>query len=1228
MSTSISFVKVSWSAKVLGVSHSGSKLYRASNSTGYTTVPWSTSSDYHVLVYGAGASTDGAVWAWPASSTTKWSDMIGKTVMVSSPNGASYSVANPGGSISSASGVQYSHTIRSADTSKGTASGSSSVIFVDNSYYSGSDVTVTARPKDGHVFTGWSGDTSDSGVTISNNTCTISKNAAADITVTANFVRVCTVMFVNGYDGTVLKTESVQSGGSATPPSDPSRTGYAFAGWSGTYANVTSDQTVTATWTANTYTVTLDRQGGSSGTTSVTATYGSSMPEMTRPQRVGYTFGGYYTTKVPSQGVQYYTSSGASARAWNLAQDKTLYAYWTANTYTVNLDQQSGSGGTTSVTATYGQALPAPINLPTRANYTFGGYYTGVNGSGTQFYAANGYTWSTRLWTTAANSTLYARWTAKSYAVTFDKQGGSGGTNSVSATYNETMTAVTPPTRVGYTFGGYYSAKNGGGKQYYTASGTSSVASDITYNITLYAKWTAKSYKLVIDADGGTYRGESSYTYPDDDPGGNKLTTGSPDLSLLFVPVRSGHVFNGFYTTRGAGGEMVYDADGRAVAGTYWTAPYVTYQNRGNFKGIANASATSLNVYARWTELMYVRVRNGVYGDAAEIDSSVASVSYSPDSSYTKDAHKAFVNYTDVTVTVSPATGWIITGYDIRDKNGNSRGGGTGSSGPVQISLASISYDAEVYVQFARAKYAVVFDVDTPSKRGHDDDDTQWAGTIAATKPASGGGTAGVTSGDEVEHGTEVTFAATPATGYTFGGWFNGSTRVSTDMSYTVGITSAISLVARFSCTATFQLSCAEGTSAQVKVNGYKRIPTDDAEPLYEWTRPTYLGERVLCQVVPSEGYFDSWYSVVGSAETRISDMQAEAYHVFADHETIRAKVVSSVTRSLTVYAVLKDGSTYEGLTFPEGHDDFVSVDQIDADEVQSGASLLSTTPAYETGSSKPFSRNETCWVRATATTPMSYVSGGVNLTAYFLGWARSFGGANPIVSGEISYDMLLNDSGMKLYAVYQSDARNVDVTVAYATGSGTSMGRIAIVGGTQTSSPYTRNAMQGATLTLVAAAMAGYRFVGWYRRADAAGDAFSKLANLVITVEAESTYYACFVQDNDKIFEWEGGTENKVMEWRSKTYALAKPENPSAVRVDSLGYKDGSVLEVKVEMFSSPYDAPESPVASSSLANVRSQTVRRLPQRRPERYMQVAVENNEEVDALFVGTSTGGLAV
>jgi uncharacterized repeat protein (TIGR02543 family) len=90
-----------------------------------------------------------------------------------------------------------------------------------------------------------------------------------------------------------------------------------------------------------TYTVTLNKQNGTGGTSSVTATYGQAMPIATAPTRTGYTFDGYYIGTNGS-GTQYYTASMASARDWNLTSNTTLYAKWTANTNGIEEVQAAG----------------------------------------------------------------------------------------------------------------------------------------------------------------------------------------------------------------------------------------------------------------------------------------------------------------------------------------------------------------------------------------------------------------------------------------------------------------------------------------------------------------------------------------------------------------------------------------------------------------------------------------------------------------------------------------------------------------------------------------------------------------------------------------------------------------------------------------------------------------------------------------------------------------------
>ena len=213
--------------------------------------------------------------------------------------------------------------------------------------------------------------------------------------------------------------------------SKPTKTGYTFLGYFDDPTNgkiyydangnrdnrhwdKTADGTLYAHWQVAESTVTLNQNGGSGGTSSVTAKYGQNMPSATMPTREGYTFQGYYDAS--SGGTQYYTETGASKRTWNKTGPQTLYARWTANSYTVTLDRNGGTGGSGSVSATYGRNMPTPIVLPTCEGYVFQGYYDAQTG-GTQYYNANGT--SARTWNKTEDTTLYARWKEKA-AVTTD----------------------------------------------------------------------------------------------------------------------------------------------------------------------------------------------------------------------------------------------------------------------------------------------------------------------------------------------------------------------------------------------------------------------------------------------------------------------------------------------------------------------------------------------------------------------------------------------------------------------------------------------------------------------------------------------------------------------------------------------------------------------------------------------------------------------------------------
>ena len=357
-------------------------------------------------------------------------------------------------------------------------------------------------------------------------------------------------------------------------------TAYRLNGNKDLTANITVD--VYPKWIASTYTVTLNKNGGTGGTDSVTATYNSAMPGATMPTRTGYTFNGYYDAT--SGGTQYYTAAGASTRAWNKTSNTTLYAQWTERTATLtyhnsglsnstvpaavvmkyttatNLTAGTAPSGYTfvgwatseanakagTVTYTGTQAYKAANVVPTAATiyavwrgvvtysanghgtapaaqymyytsapkaaaaisatgYTFNGWNTKSDGTGTNYTAGSSTLKNTNEY--KANYNLYAKWAANTYTITFDRNGGSGGTASTTATYDAAMPSITAPTRAGYVFQGYYDATSSG-TQYYTSSGTSVRAWNKTAATTLYAHWVATSaftvgdYKFTVTATG------------------------------------------------------------------------------------------------------------------------------------------------------------------------------------------------------------------------------------------------------------------------------------------------------------------------------------------------------------------------------------------------------------------------------------------------------------------------------------------------------------------------------------------------------------------------------------------------------------------------------------------------------------------------------------------------------------------------------------------------------
>ena len=243
--------------------------------------------------------------------------------------------------------------------------------------------------------------------------------------------------------------------------------GYNVVGWN-TNANAT-----TSSWNANTdknnvngtyypivkaktIKVIFHRNASTSDSTTATQTftYGVSGQAFSDKgwTNTGHTMAGWAKNR-NAVTKDYDTLSGV-ADTWinSYAPSINLYAVWSPNTYTISYNANGGSGEPTAQTKTYDTDLTLTTSTPTRSGYTFDGWNTKSDGSGTN-YSAGG------KFTTNANTTLYAKWKQSTYTLRYNDNGGRGcSTETKTITPGNNLGKLCTPSRSGYWYfeGWYY----------------------------------------------------------------------------------------------------------------------------------------------------------------------------------------------------------------------------------------------------------------------------------------------------------------------------------------------------------------------------------------------------------------------------------------------------------------------------------------------------------------------------------------------------------------------------------------------------------------------------------------------------------------------------------------------------------------------------------------------------------------------------------------------------
>ena len=408
------------------------------------------------------------------------------------------------------------------------------------------------------------------------------------------------------------------------------RTGYTQTAWNtnsagtgGTSYDLSETYTGNAalilypTWTANEITVTLDKGDHGTADQEMKINYDAAgYTSFTRVAATGYNIEGYYygALKVLNADGTFAASNVSgfiTEGQWTKADNCTLTAHFTIKTYNGTIDKTTGTAdGSYSVTYLADEIVVAVGNEPVKAGYHVTGYYLSYSEGVCDIQIANAshklqasrsydektYTNVSSQWIYDGTApTIYAQWAENTITINLDdNKGGDTSGDAGSTSRNVTMnhndyTDITPPTRKGYTFTGYYLAADGDDQVF---TGADAPVANVTSHtdgkgnwiqastVTLYAHWEANEYTINLHSRYGTGA-----------PSTVTATYDSDDLSELPVSTKWGNTFGGWWTnSNGTGTEVITSAGALKTSVSGYTDGSGNWIHDG-----------AVDLYAKWT---------------------------------------------------------------------------------------------------------------------------------------------------------------------------------------------------------------------------------------------------------------------------------------------------------------------------------------------------------------------------------------------------------------------------------------------------------------------------------------------------------------------------------------------------------------------------------------------------------------------------------------------------
>jgi uncharacterized repeat protein (TIGR02543 family) len=485
---------------------------------------------------------------------------------------------------------------------------------------------------------------------------------------------------------------------------------------------------LTAQWTAPTYAVTLNTNGGtinSGNVTSYTYGVGATLPTAGDMTYTGHTFVGWYDN-------ENLTGSPVTAIGGTETGNKEYWAKWEANAYTVTLNTNGGtinSGNVTSYTYGVGATLPTAGDM-TYTGHTFVGWYDNENLTGSPVTAIGG--------TETGNKEYWAKWEANAYTVTLNTNGGtinSGNVTEYTYGVGATLPTAGDMTYTGHTFVGWYDNEN------LTGSPVTAISNTETGNKEYWAKWEANTYTVTLNTNGGTINSGNvtGYTY-----GVGATLPTADDMTY------TGHTFVGWYDNENLTGDPVTAIGGTEMGNKeYWAKweinQYTITVKPENGKAditITQDYGTPITApadptregytFAGWDKAIPATMPAENLTITAHWSLDTYSITYNLDGG-TASGNPDFYTVESSTITLNPPTrtGYTFIGWSGTDLSGSDNLTVTIPAG----SIGNRSYIAH----WSLNTYSITYDLDGGTALGNPDFYTVESSAITLNEPTKAG---------------------------------------------------------------------------------------------------------------------------------------------------------------------------------------------------------------------------------------------------------------------------------------------------------------------------------------------------------------------------------------------------------------------------------------------------------------------------------------------------------